>query len=67
MTWAAVITHHSRHHNKVCIKTGGQPVMSRLLGILGIRAVYINTEDWEKLESDRDREKFLKACLRLDA
>ena len=41
--------------------------MSRLLAILGIRAAYINTEDWEKLESDRDREKFLKACLRLDA
>ena len=67
MTWVALITHHSRHHNKAWIKTGGQPVMSRLLAILGIRAVYINTEDWEKLESDRDREKFLKACLRLDA
>ena len=63
VTWVAVITHHSRHHNRVWIQTGGQPVMSRLLGLLGIRAAYINTEDWEKLESDSDREQFLTACL----
>ena len=63
VTWVAVITHHSRQHNRVWIQTGGQPVMSRLLGLLGIRAAYINTEDWEKLESDSDREQFLTACL----
>ena len=63
VTWVALITHHSRHHNRVWIKTGGRPVMTRLLGILGIRAVYIDTEHWEKLESDSDREKFLRDLL----
>ena len=66
VTWVAVIIHHSNHHNRAWIKTGGQPVMSRLLGILGIRAAYINTEDWEKQESDSDRKEFLKACMNLN-
>ena len=65
VTWVAVIIYHSRQHNRVWIKTGGQPVMSRLLGLQGIRAAYIDTEDWEKLESDSDREKFLRACLQM--
>ena len=37
--------------------------MTRLLGILGIRAVYIDTEHWEKLASVSDREKFLRDLL----
>ena len=37
--------------------------MTRLLGILGIRAVYIDTEHWEKLEGVSDREKFLRDLL----
>ena len=65
VTWVAVIMYHSRQHNRVWIRTGGQPVMSRLLGLQGIRAAYIDTEDWEKLESDSDRENFLRACLQM--
>ena len=66
VTWFALITHHSCHHNRVWIKTGGQPVMTRLLDIIGITAVYIDTEGWDQMTSDSDKDNYLRTCLQLN-
>ena len=57
--WLALYCLHPHRKNKAWIRTGGIPVLQRLLARRGYRGVWLNLEVWDEL-SPEEKFKFVK-------
>ena len=57
--WLALYCLHPHRKNKAWIRTGGIPVLQRLLARRGYRGLWLNLEVWDELSSE-EKFKFVK-------
>ena len=50
--WVALYCLHPHRKNKAWIRTGGIPVLQRLLAKLGYRGLWVNLEAWDELSAE---------------
>ena len=50
--WLALYCLHPHRKNKAWIRTGGIPVLQRLLAKLGYRGLWLNLEAWDELSAE---------------
>ena len=57
--WLALYCLHPHKKNKTWIRTGGIPVLQRLLARQGYRGLWLNLEAWDEL-SNEEKFNFVK-------
>ena len=50
--WLALYCLHPHRKNKAWVRTGGLPVLQRLLARLGYRGLWLNLEAWDELSAE---------------
>ena len=59
VSWFVVSIYHPLLKQRWSIKTGGEPVLQRLLSRIGAQGIIVNLEDWDDMECDC-KEKYLR-------
>ena len=65
LNWFATVCHHPRKNVRSWLRTGGQPVVQRLMDKLNIESVYIDRDHWASMSSDQDKVTFVKQKFKI--